>query len=168
MSQFSLNYQSKVTLTEVLAAATAPAASQSQSIRHDGFDTDQTWDGSTLTAAVPDVTGAAYARVSLAGGNATINLAALTHNGAAVDMTGYKVRTLKVKNPGSNPVTVVKGASNGYTGFGSAFSHTIPGGGELLISLGVGGVTVASGNRTLDLSGTGTDYFYVAITAGTP
>lgn len=66
-----------------------------------------------------------------------------------------------------NSVTVSKGASNGYTGFGASFSMEIKGGGEVTIYCAGNGVAVAAGVRTLDLSGTGTDSFSFAVGAGT-
>ena len=110
----------------------------------------------------------AEAGAGASGGAATINLASLTGvNGAAQDLTGKKIRWLKLKNTGSNTVTISKGASNGYTGFGSAFSLEIKGGGEATIYCAGNGVAVAAGVRTLELAGTGTDSFSFAVGAGT-
>lgn len=156
-------YESNVTTTETLSTG-VPAANSQRPLLHNGFDTSVTLDATTT----PDETATNYSTVTLSGGAATINLASLTGvNGAAQDLTGKKIRWLKLKNTGSNTVTISKGASNGYTGFGSAFSLEIKGGGEVLIYCAGNGVAVASGDRTLDLVGTGTDSFSLAIGAGT-
>jgi hypothetical protein len=156
-------YESNVTTTETLSTG-VPAASSARPLLHNGFDTSVTLDSTTT----PDETATNYSTATLSGGAATINLASLTDvNGATKDLTGKKVRWLKIKNGGSNSVTVSKGASNGYTGFGASFSMEIKGGGEVTIYCAGNGVAVAAGVRTLDLSGTGTDSFSFAVGAGT-
>jgi len=156
-------YESNVTTTETLATG-VPAASSARPLLHNGFDTSVTLDSTTT----PDETATNYSTVTLSGSAATVDLTSLTGvNGASVSLSGKKIRWIKIKNGGSNPVTVSKGASNGYTGFGASFSLEIKGGGEATIYCAGNGVAVSGSVKTLDLAGTGTDSFSLAIGAGT-
>lgn len=91
---------------------------------------------------------------------ATIDLTAIPHAGTTVDATGEKV-TISISNPlGNDAMTVEAGATNGHTGFGASFSTAIGGGnGASLVST----VNVASDNKTLDVTGTGTETLYVTV-----
>jgi len=65
-------------------------------------------------------------------------------------------------NPASNPntITIAKGATNGYTGFGSTFAITLSPGESCQLNA----LTALSGTvKTLDLTGTGTQALVVQI-----
>ncbi len=159
----SLNYTSKVLATETLET-NVPAANDKQ-VSHNGYDTTATANGSST----PPVSKCAYFEKALSGGAASIDLTALVGtNGAAVDGTGLRVQFLKVRNKSASAanITISKGASNGYDGFGSSFSLTLKPGAEALLRSLDGGTDIGGTNKTLDLAGTGTDVAEVAVILG--
>jgi hypothetical protein len=129
--------------------------------------------GSLSASTTPPVTKSSTFDKALVAGAATIDLTSLPDddgNVGAVDFTGLKpqVVILTNKSTNANAITIAKGASNGYTGFGAAFSITLqPGDTVAFKGNDNAGVTdVASGARTLDLSGTGTQVLQVQLIAG--
>jgi hypothetical protein len=74
----------------------------------------------------------------------------------------------KNKSTNANAITIAKGASNGYTGFGSAFSVTLQPGDEWTFkgNDNAGVTDVGSGAKTLDVSGTGAQVLQFHIVAG--
>ena len=128
----------------------------------------------TLTASTtPPVTAYSAFSKTLSSGSGTIDLTSLPDNNgvaAAVTLNGLKPQVVKLRNKSTNAnaITVAKGASNGYTGFGSAFSLTLQPGDEFLWKGNDNsGVTdVGSGAKTLDLTGTGSQVLEVEIIAG--
>jgi hypothetical protein len=131
---------------------------------HGGFDTST---GLLTGSTTPDVTAAAYETVTLSGGAATVDLTALTLNGDAVSLSGLKPRAIRFKNTGANNMTIAKGASNGYDGLGGSFSVTLEPGQAVMFDLGSAGNAVGGTNKTLDVSGTGTDTLQLSAVAGT-
>jgi hypothetical protein len=119
---------------------------------------------STVTA-----TKAATDKLALAAGVATIDLTALTGpNGAAVTFNALKVIGalffLPTTNAGAS-LTIAKGATNGYELQGT---HSIicTKGCWHLMEFGSRPTAVGGSNKTLDLSGTGTDQLWYALVAG--
>lgn len=152
-----------LTTSERLDANTGGLAANAQPVRYSGYDFDKTLNATSSPAA----TKSAFFLLTLTAGAATINLAALTGtNGATVDGTGLKVRAFRFRPLGANGMTVVPGASNGIDLFGAASSVTVPTGGCLLQYFANGSPTVASGDRTLDVTGTGTETAEVSIILG--
>jgi hypothetical protein len=123
-------------------------------------------------STTPPVTAGGVAEKAMVAGAATIDLAALVCvDGSTINLTGLKPRQWKLKAPSTNgaAITVAKGASNGYTGFGANFSITLLPGAEWQgedVST-TGPAAVAAGVKTLDLSGTTTDELQIVIAAGT-
>jgi len=119
----------------------------------------------TTTAALgplttPAVTKTASFTVTMSGGAATIDLTSLSGTQGTVSGSALKVQMMVIQGKSGNgaAVTVAKGASNGYTGFGSAFSVTIPSAGAECVLYGNNAFgSVDSTHKTLDVSGTGTD-----------
>lgn len=99
---------------------------------------------------------------ALAAGVATLNLAAIPALPAAYDGTGKRVLAMVLTNPATNAnsITVEVGATNGYAGFGAAFSVTVEPGKSVTVNAGA---AIASGSRTLDLSGTGTQALSIGL-----
>jgi hypothetical protein len=85
-----------------------------------------------------------------------------------VTLTGLKPRAIRVKALAANSgnVTVVKGASNGYDGMGGSFSVVLEPGQAFMFDFYTAGNAVASNNKTIDLSGTGTDGVQFSTIAG--
>lgn len=122
----------------------------------------------TLDAdSTPAVDTHAVGKQALTAGAATIDLTALTGpNGVAVSLSGKKPRAVLLENTGAAAMTVSKGSSNGYTGFGSAFSLTLPAGAKVELYFGSNGVAVSGTDKTLDLTGTGTQELKYQIVCG--
>lgn len=134
-------------------------------LRGDQLDSDQTWDGTTT----PDVDDGAMLRQAMTAGAATINLAAIVDalSGLTKNLTTKRVRGIKIMTTGNAAVlTIAKGASNGYTGFGANFSVALPANSELELLFGADITAVAAGDRTLDLAGTGTDGIDIGLVWG--
>lgn len=151
--------QVKETLSTGVAYATAPV------ITHDGLNTGATYTAST---SIPVAKVAAFL-ATLSSGALTINLAALVGtNGAAVDLTGLKVQSIKLKATSTNSgmITVAEGASNGIPLFGTAATFGLRAGQECQWLFNELGSDVASGDRTLDLTGTGAETLSIIIVAG--
>lgn len=136
------------------------------------LDNAVTFDGGTLDVTLsptttPAATAHAVGKQALTAGAATIDLTALTgFNGQAVSLSGLKPRAVLLHNTGANAMTIAKGAANGYTGFGSAFSLTIPAGGKAILYQAANGTAVSGTDKTLDLSGTGTQELKYQAVAG--
>jgi len=144
-------------------AAANPLVLSSPAITGNGLDET----GSLNSTTTPAVSKVAAGAAAMTAGLATIDLTALTGlDGTSRTLNALKVVLAKFKNPGANPITIAKGAANGYTGFGSAFSHTIPPGGTASFNLSTGGVAVDGTHKTLDVSGTGTDTLQYSFSAG--
>jgi len=163
----TLTYQAKATFQEVLGAASVPGAATAaaRTLTQSGFDT-----GKTLTAATtPPVTCGALFDQALTSGTATIDLTALVGaNTKTVNGTGLRVQVLRLRNPATNanPISIAKGASNGYDGLGANFKDTLAPGAEFLRYLNDAGSDIGSGNKTLDLAGTGAQVLEVEIIMG--
>jgi hypothetical protein len=154
--------ESKVSVTETFAAA-------------DPSNPDATFaalnETLTLTAAtaVP-VTKQATFDQAMSAGAATIDLAALPGKTAdeTVVGTGLKVQVLKLVNPdtNANPITVAKGASNGHTLLGASWTLTLKPGQSALFYFDEAAPDVSSGDRTIDVSGTGSQALSVHVVLG--
>lgn len=156
-----LTYNSVLSGKETLSSGTSYISNPV--VTHDGLNSGGTYTGATT---VP-VTKVASGTLTLSGGAGTINLASMTGaGGGTVDFTGLKVQFAKLKNTGAAAMTIVPGASNGIDLFGAASSLTIPAGGEVLMFFNEGSPDVASGDRTLDVSGTGTQALAYEFVAG--
>lgn len=117
----------------------------------------------------PNVTEGDFVQQLMTAGAATIDLAALASTQSrAFSLSGLKVRMFKVTALAGNlnPVTLSKGATNGYTGFGSAFSVTLQPGQSWTFEDAGNGVAVSGTVKTLDLAGTGTQGVTFSIAGG--
>ena len=160
-----LTYGVQVTSVETLDVNVPAASASDKTVTHSGFNSSQSLNASTV---VP-VTKCAYLEKALSSGAGTIDLTAVTGTGGmTVDMTGLKVQVLKIKNKttNANPITIAKGATNGWTGFGSAWTVTLAVGQEVTFFGNDATPDVSSTVKVLDLSGTGSQVLEVAIVAG--
>lgn len=166
-STVQASFVSTLQVTETLDQTLNPAAPDgSRVLTYSNWNTSKLLSGATT----PPVTATVNFQQALSTGAATIDLTAVPGaNGVSQSLTGLKPRFIKLQNPATNAnnITVAKGASNGYTPSGSAFSVTIVPGGELLMDLGANGLAIGSGAKTLDLTGTGSQALNVQIVAGT-
>lgn len=145
---------SNLTLQDAAATAGSSLVPSTPNLTGNGLDENYNLDSTTT----PAVTMNAAGTVTLSAGSATLDLTSMTGlDGAARNGSGLKVVALKIKNNSTHSITIVKGASNGFTGFGSSFSMLIPPGATRLFFESVNGTAVSGSVKTLDFSGTGTD-----------
>jgi hypothetical protein len=103
---------------------------------------------------------------ALSAGAATIDLTAVpVAGGTTQSFSGLKVRGYLFSTPTTNAanITIAEGASNGYP---LGDSIVLKPGQRVVKWLDDEGTTVAGGDKTLDLAGTGTDAFSYLIIAG--
>jgi hypothetical protein len=159
----SVIYSSILTVKDTLSAGVGLVSQPV--VTHDGLNTGGDFSGTTT----PAVTKVASGTATLSSGAATINLAALTGpGGAPVDFTGLKVQFAKITAPATNAndIVITPGASNGIDLFGGSSSLTIRPGMEILVKFNDQGPDVASGDRTIDLAGTGSQTLNYEFVAG--
>lgn len=159
-----VRYVAEITTKEVPASTVSPAVATAASpLVHSLFSTTKNLDSATT----PAVTKPAYFEKALAGGTGTIDLTAVTHNGAAVDLTGLKVKLLKFKNKDGNAVTTIgEGASNGYEALGNSWTIKLLENQEITIYLDDGAPAVGPTAKTIDITGTGTQILEVTVIGG--
>jgi hypothetical protein len=157
----SVVWAMNATTQETLAANTGSAADASRVVTHSQYD-----EGATLNAgSTPPATLPAFFLGTLGTGALTINLASLTGtNGALIDMTGLRVQILRVKNLGANSMTFAEGGSNGIAL--SCLPFTVPSGGVAMFYLADASPDIASGDRTIDVTGSGSQTFECSIICG--
>ena len=156
----SVAYGFKLHTTETLEVGVAGV--QSSQVIHSNYD-----ESATLTATTtPPVTKIVTFLLTLTAGAATINLAALIGvNGATYDLTGLRVQFLRIKNLSTaNTMTFSEGAANGIALVG--LPEVIPFGGIVQKFYNDSAPDIAAGDRTIDVTGTGTDTAEVTIIAG--
>lgn len=158
----SVAWAATCTVSETIGTNTDSlnANSQAATLTHSEFNEAGTLNSST---SVP-VTKHAQFVATLSAGALTINLASLTStNGALVDGTGLKLQILRIKNLGANAMTFAEGASNGYA-IGS--SIVVQPGGISFDFFNESLPDIASGDRTIDIAGTGAQAAEISIVMG--
>lgn len=154
----TVDYGFKLTATETLSSVDGVTTA---TLIHDAFNEVATLSGSSA----PAVSLVYEKLIALTAGAYTINLASLTgSNGVAQDATGLRVQLIRVKNLGANAMTFSEGASNGIALACGTF--IVPAGGIVQMFLNDASPDVASGDRTIDVAGTGTQTFELSIYAG--
>lgn len=99
---------------------------------------------------------------SLTAGAGSVDLAALARTGrTALDITGKRILGYRVDSLGTAAITIATGATNGY-----AIDVVVGAGGTAQQWNPAGFGTVDSTHDTLDVSGTGTDSFRLALWIG--
>lgn len=158
----TVTYASTVQTAETLETNVGAVATSSR-LTHSGYDESATLNSTSN----PPATKCAYFLLTLTAGAATVNLAALTGtNGVTVDGTGLRVQILRVKNLGANSLTIVPGASNGIDLPAAGASIPVPAGAHVTYYLADSGPDIAAGDRTLDVTGTGTQTSEWSIVLG--
>lgn len=109
-------------------------------------------------------------QITLSAGAATVDLSALTHPIATLDLTGLKVQAIKIAAASANTaaITASDGATNGYNIFGDASGQvTIAAGGEVVFYNPEGNPDVGAAAKTIDFSSGDTDaIFDIMVIAG--
>jgi hypothetical protein len=158
-------YLAKVSVTETLETNVPATPATARSVVHSAWDSVKTLN----SASTPPASKVAAFEQALTSGDATLDLTALVGtNGVVVDGSGLRVQVLRLRAPATNgnPITVSKGASNGYDGFGADFSLTLAAGAEVLLFSKDSGGDIAGANKTLDLVGTGSQVLQVEVVLG--
>ena len=137
----------------------------SPNIVHSGFNLVDTVLDDTTT---PPVTMTSYQTYALVAGALTIDLRALLGvNDEVQDANGLKLQTIVIRNPsGNNPITIGEGASNGYPIWGAGNDHIVPADSEVGQKFADTLADVSATDKTIDISGTGTETFDVGICLG--
>lgn len=124
----------------------------------------------TMTSASsPDAELHAAMQVAMTAGAVTIDFTSLArHGGASVSFSGKLLRAIMLRNPSTNAndITIVEGASNGLAAFGASFSITLKPGWSIALDLDDDGPTVGSSDRTIDVTGTGSQVLDLIAVAG--
>jgi len=155
----SLKLQCKV--TETLAGVGSAASPQ---ITHDQYGISQTINGGTTVPATK-----VYAdEVSLSAGAKTIDFAAYPGTDGTDDATGLKLQSLYLLNKtGNSAMEFSKGASNGYElGGDASWQVTLKQGQAVQVFGNEQEADVASGAKTIDVAGTGTEAFQIVAVFG--
>lgn len=131
-----------------------------------GMNEEETFTGAT---SVPVTKQTAFEQ-ALSSGTAIIDLTALTGltEEETIDGTGLKVQLCKLVNPdtNANAITIAEGASNGYAMLGASFSLILLPGQSMTLNLDEAAPNIASGDRTIDLTGTGSQVLNVQLVMG--
>lgn len=136
---------------------------------YNGLDTAVTLN----STSTPDAEDAAYFRITLVAGAATLDLTAMLHQISSTatlskSASGKKVRAWKFKAPTGNTgnIVVTKGASNGYSPVGTTFTKVIAPGGYSEDYFYTSAGDVGGSAKNLDVTGTGTEYVDVGVVWG--
>lgn len=153
----TVTYHSVLNATETLETGVPAVPSGKAKVPHSLF--------STKIAGVPGADEVSFHEVSLVDGSGSIDFTGLPQvNGKTLDATGRKVLIVKFLADADNqgPIAITTGVSNGLD-LGIEINELLPG-------KEVGGLVneavVASDEKILDLTGTGTDKLKVAIVLG--
>jgi hypothetical protein len=158
----TLSWAATLTAVETLTGNTDDAPDAQRKITHSGFDLS----GQASATLAPVVTAHAGKLIALTAGALTIDLTSLAgwgSNGTTVNGTGLKVQFLRVKNLGANDMAFTTGATNGYNFGGTVTVHP---GGFVMFGQNNGNPAIASGVKTIDVTGTGTQTAQVSIEMG--
>jgi hypothetical protein len=154
VTRYNFGLLTTETLTSGIVGASNPK------VVFDAYEESGTLNASSTVPA----TKSCYMLGALTAGAQTINLAALTGANGTVDFTGLRVQLIRVKNLGANAMTFAEGASNGIAL--ACLPFIVPAGGIAQFYLADLAPDVASGDRTIDVSGTLAQTFEFSIVAG--
>ena len=122
----------------------------------------------TLNAtSTPDCEMEAHGSFAMTAGAATIDFTDLHSFGESISFSGKKVRFVVLQNPATNAnsITIVEGASNGLSLLGANFSVTLAPG-ETIAKYLPDGPTVGGSDKTIDITGTGSQALRMMAGAG--
>jgi hypothetical protein len=106
---------------------------------------------------------------TLTTGALTIDLTSLARTGrAALSLTGKAIYAVRIQNLGANSMAFIQGATNGYAMFALTPGHQVGAGGSFMQYQAAGFGTVGAADLNLDITGTGSQTFRMALAAGTP
>jgi hypothetical protein len=154
----SVTYRFDITTRETLTS-TVPDV-PSKVVVASGYN-----ESATLNAtSTPPATKKAAVLVTLTAGAYTLDLSTMTDASGVAIGTGLRVQLIRIKNLGANAMTFAEGASNGLAL--ACGSIVVPAGGIAQYFLNDASPDMASGDRTLDVTGTGTQTAEVTVVFG--
>jgi len=154
----TVTYDFKITTRETLTSTVPDVASAV--VVASGYN-----ESATLNAtSTPPATKKASFLMTLSGGAYTIDVSTLTDASGVAIGTGLRVQLLRIKNLGANTMTFAEGASNGLAL--SCGSIIVPTGGIAQYFLNDASPDIASGDRTIDVTGTAAQTAEVTIVFG--
>lgn len=157
----SVSLIDSITIQETLASGVE--GSTSPTVVFDSYNESRTLNATSTTPATKCVS----RLIALTAGAYTIDLTTITGtNGLAQDGTGLKLQLLRIKNLGAAVMTFTVGASNGYNVAGAGFSVALLTNQKLTLDLYDASPDIASGDRTIDVAGTGTQTFELTLVMG--
>lgn len=161
----SLVFGATLTATETLESNIPAAPAATRAVTHSAFNKSGTLTASTTPVAV---TKCAYRDIAMTAGAVTIDLTALVGtNSLAQDGTGLKPQFVLFENvEGNAPITITEGASNGHALLGAGFQIILAAKQWVLCYLADAAPDVAAGDKTWDVTGTGTQSLRTAIILG--
>lgn len=156
-----LHYAFKALINETFTVGVD--GSETPTITYASFD-----DVVALSAtSTPPVDTCVVRKLALTAGAYTIDLTTITGaNGAVQNSTGKKVQLFRFKNLGANSMTIAEGATFGYPMLGTSFTFTVPAGGQVMFVFNDNAPDVASGDRQIDIAGTGSQEFELTLVTG--
>lgn len=164
MGVIQAKYSMKCSVVEEITTGVAGAASAKRQITYDNFDVGGTLlpDGSVPVSKVVATTKA------LTTGALTLDFTSITGaNNLAQDMTGLRLQLLMIANPtGNGSMNFAEGASDGYEALGNGFDFTLLAGQRILFYGNEATPEVASGAKTIDVAGTGSQSFQLVAVFG--
>jgi len=125
--------------------------------------------GGLGAGSTPPCFSRAGADKALSGGAGTLDLQAVIGlNGATVSGATKRLQFAKFAVPITNTgaITIITAVSNGYDGFGAAFSIILAPGAEVLFMLNSAGSVIGASNKDLTLSGTTTEVLQYELIFG--
>ncbi len=153
----SVSRQMKLTTRETL---TSVVDVSSATINHSSYDESDVRNATTT----PAVTKFLAFLATLSSGTLTVDLSTKTDaNGVAIG-TGLRVQDIRIKNLGAAALTIAEGGSNGLAL--SCGTIVVPAGGCVQYFLNDAAPDMASGDRTLDLTGTAAQTSEWTVTFG--
>lgn len=150
-----------LTMVKELTGQADAASSSKRKITFDQFNKTGNY---TPTSSLTASDGIAQ-KIALSSGAKTLDLTNLPDiNGGTVTGNGKKVRAVLLRNlTGNADMTFVQGASNGYGLLGSSFSFTLKADQVMLLWLENGAPSVGGSAKTIDITGTGAQYFEIEV-----
>ncbi len=160
----SVAYTAGITVTETFTGQYVSSGDDTATFN--GMNESDTYTSGT---AVPVTKHSDY-QLTMTAGAGTINLAALPGKTAdeTVVGTGLKVQFFKFRNlsTNANPIKITFGASNGYDLLGADFIVNLLPGQSIQGFLDEAAPDIASGDRLLDVTGTGSQILEVFLVMG--
>lgn len=157
----SVTYSNILNVVETVG--TIPGVSDGNgNVTHNAFNYSKTLNASSSPTASQ---GLSFEK-SLSGGAATIDFTSFTGtNGATYNLDALRLRVLMIKAKSTNAANIVvaEGGTNGLSIGGTVTAYV---GGSVTLDFGSSGPLIGASDKTLDLTGSGTETLQITVVAG--